>query len=252
MNERVDRTGLVALLIALACGVGMVIAVPSLLPAPVRDLVGLGPERLGRAPDPTGVGPYRFLSTQPRDDDAPVGYDPCTRIPVRVNLDGAPDGSLELVRRALGIVEGATGLRFDYRGTTSVRPRWEAETIPVILGQPKASPVLISWADADEVSQLAGRVAGVGGSVAIPDGSGEEYYVTGAITLDTDTFAAIDSDEDGDAEELAIILHELGHVVGLDHVEDENELMNAENTGQTAFGPGDLLGLSKLGKIDCA
>lgn len=250
MREQADRTGVIALVIALVAGVGMVIAVPSLLPSSLRDLVGLGPERLGEAPDPSGTGPYEFLATQPGDPDVPVGYNPCERIPIRVNLDGAPAGSLELVQRAMNIVESATGLRFDYQGSTDRRPQWEGETIPVILGQPKASPVLVSWASADEVDVLEGRVAGVGGSVAIADG-GTERYVTGGITLDTDAFAEIDASEGGQDEELAILLHEFGHLVGLDHVDDEGELMNAENVGRLDYGPGDLLGLSKIGKIDC-
>lgn len=251
MREQVDRTGLIALLIAVVAGVGMVVAVPSLLPTPLRDLVGLGPERLGQAPNPTGSGTYAFLATQPSDPDVPVGYDPCKRIPVRVNFDGAPDGSLELVEQAMAVVEEATGLRFDYQGTTDRRPQWEGETIPLIFGQPKASPVLISWATVDEVDVLAGRVAGVGGSVAIPDGGGTNRYVTGGITLDAEAFAEIDASSGGRAEELAILLHEFGHLVGLDHVEDNGELMNAENLGLLGFGPGDLLGLARLGRIDC-
>lgn len=246
-----DRTGLIALLIALVSGVGMVIAVPSLLPTQLRDLVGLGSERLGEAPHPTGDGAYAFLATQTGDDDVPVGYDPCERIPIRVNLDGAPEGSLDLVKQAITVVEAATGLRFDYQGTSTARPRWEAETVPVILGQPKAAPVLVSWASEDEVDALSGRVAGVGGSVAIPDAGGIERYVTGGITLDSDAFADIDASESGADEELAILLHEFGHLVGLDHVDDETELMNAENTGQLGYGPGDLIGLAKIGSIDC-
>lgn len=246
-----DRTGLVALVIALVCGVGMVVAVPSVLPSGLRDLVGLGPERVGQARDPGGSGSYAFLATQPGDPSEPVGYSPCEKIPLTVNLDGAPAGSLDLVMRAISVVEQATGLRFDYRGSSDKRPRWEGETIPVIFGQPKAASVLVSWADADEVDVLAGRVAGVGGSVALADGGGIERYVTGGITLDSEAFAEIAASEGGQEEQLAILLHEFGHLVGLDHVEDEGELMNAENVGQLTFGPGDLRGLYEIGRIDC-
>lgn len=245
-----DRTGLIALVVALVCGVGMVVAVPSLLPTPLRDLVGLGPERLGQAPRPTGDGQHAFLSTQPGKPDVPIGYNPCERIPIQVNLAGAPEGSLDLVLQAIDVIEGATGLRFDYQGTSEVRPRWEGERVPIIFGRPQASPVLVSWADADEVDALAGRVAGIGGSVAIAEG-GDRRYVTGGITLDSEAFAQIGDSEEGRADQFAIILHEFGHLVGLDHVEDEGELMNAENTGRRDFGPGDLVGLAKIGSIDC-
>ncbi|WP_302053554.1 hypothetical protein [Nocardioides panacis] len=37
----------------------------------------------------------------------------------------------------------------------------------------------------------------------------------------------------------------------LDHVDDAGELMDAENTGRTGWGPGDLTGLAVLGAGPC-
>lgn len=247
-----DRTGMVALAIALVCIIGMVVAVPSILPPAFRDALGLAPQRVALPPAPSGTGPYAFLQTQPGDPGTPVGYDPCERIPIQVNTDGAPNYSLELVEQAMEVVEQATGLRFDYQGTTDARPRWEDETVPVLMGRPRTSPVLVSWADADEVDALSGDVAGVGGSIAVSSSRGGRMrYVTGGITLDKDDFAAIHASRGGRAEELAIILHEFGHLVGLAHVEAPAELMNAENIGQLSFGPGDLEGLRRIGSIAC-
>lgn len=249
-RRQVDRTGLLALLVSAVALVGMFVAVPGLLPTPVRNLVGLGPQRVALPPTPSGTGPYSFLVTQDASKD-PVGYDPCKKIEIRVNLDGAPRGSLELVKQAMGVVERATGLRFDYLGTTDLRPQWEDETVPVILGKPRTAPVLVSWATSKEVKELAGDVAGLGGSVAVPDDSGRKWFVTGGITLDSDDFRDIDGSSQGRPEELAILLHEFGHLVGLAHVHDDNELMNADNVGVLGYGPGDLLGLAALGSIDC-
>jgi predicted Zn-dependent protease len=47
------------------------------------------------------------------------------------------------------------------------------------------------------------------------------------------------------------VLHELGHLVGLAHVQDEHELMYAENIGQLDFGRGDLAGLARVGATAC-
>jgi hypothetical protein len=249
-RRQVDRTGLIAVVIAFVALVGMLLAVPGLLPTPVRNLVGLGPQRVALPPTPSGTGPYKLLATQD-GSKKPVGYDPCKRIEIRVNLDGAPPGSLELVKQAMGVVERATGLRFDYLGTTDQRPQWEDETVPVIAGRPHTSPVLVSWATSREVKALAGDVAGLGGSVSVPDSSGVRWFVTGGITLDSDDFEKIDSSDEGRPEELAIILHEFGHLVGLAHVHDDNELMNASNVGVLGYGPGDLEGLAAIGSIDC-
>jgi predicted Zn-dependent protease len=49
----------------------------------------------------------------------------------------------------------------------------------------------------------------------------------------------------------AIIVHELGHLVGLDHVNDPGELMHADNVGRLALGPGDREGLAALGSGRC-
>ena len=49
----------------------------------------------------------------------------------------------------------------------------------------------------------------------------------------------------------AVVLHELGHVVGLAHVDDARELMYRDNVGQTSFGSGDLAGLAALGRGRC-
>jgi hypothetical protein len=49
----------------------------------------------------------------------------------------------------------------------------------------------------------------------------------------------------------AVILHELGHLVGLGHVADPNQLMSETNYGLHDFGPGDQEGLARLGGGTC-
>ena len=48
------------------------------------------------------------------------------------------------------------------------------------------------------------------------------------------------------------MLHELGHLVGLDHVTAANQLMYPQTRpGVTDFGAGDLTGLAALGRGTC-
>jgi hypothetical protein len=241
---------MLALAIALVAIIGLVIAVPTLLPASTRRLVGLGPHRVAAPVPVTTSGPYAFLGHQNGEPDVPVGYDPCHRIGLRINPQGAPPDGVSLVRTAMAEVEKVTGLRFDYQGTTDQRPHWASAYVPTVLGRPQSTPALVSWATSGEVDQLAGDVAGIGGSVAVADG-GRVRYVTGGITLDREYFNSIDGTERGRSEELAIILHEFGHLVGLAHVHDDAELMNADNVGLRHYGPGDLEGLAKIGSISC-
>ena len=46
-----------------------------------------------------------------------------------------------------------------------------------------------------------------------------------------------------------VLLHELAHAVGLDHVNDTTQLMNAfaSASGPTTYGAGDLTGLWQVG-----
>jgi hypothetical protein len=206
----------------------------------VRRLVGLGDDRAGSALTVRdGDGSYAFLQTQPQTGE-PVGYDPCTVIEVEVNPQGAPKGYDRLVDTGIEHTSGATGLRFERVGTTDRRPARAVSG----LGR----PVLIAWATPDEVPDLKGRVAGVGGSTAVELGFRDLRYVTGEITLDAAVFDELGARSDAAQ---AIVDHEFGHLVGLDHVDDPGELMNSDNVGRTTYGPGDLEGLSRLGGIDC-
>ena len=226
---------------------GVVLVGPGDEMATVRRLFGLGPDRYGSPPAFTpGEGSFEFLVTQ-RGSDQPVGYDPCRPVEYAVNPTGGPPDWEELVDTAVAHTEWATGLEFDDVGTTDERPfnPRRAETFGAT-----AAPVVIGFADADEIGGLAGDVAGLGGSVAARATLGRDYFVTGAIALDTDVF---DGPSDGPERDnlQAIVDHEFGHVVGLDHVKSPTELMYESNVGLTEYGPGDLEGMARLGSIPC-
>jgi hypothetical protein len=241
-----------SLVAAVAAVLAVVVAVPSLVPAPIRHLLGIGPDRLADARSVAGAGSFAFLAHQDGDRDAPVGYDPCHEVTVRINPQGAPPGAVDLVRDAMAEVSDATGLVLRYVGTSDERPHWSSTFLPTVLGHVRTKPVLVTWATAAEVPQLSGDVAGIGGSVPFRERDGVTRYVTGGITLDEDAFAQIAAEPDGAAEMRAIVLHELGHVVGLAHVHDPRELMNADNVGLLDFGVGDRRGLAAVGRGSCA
>ena len=148
-------------LLVTALLVGGIIALsPSENLRTLRRLAGFDGQRAGFVPELVdGSGSYRFTHTQ-RGTDEPVGYDPCRAIQVVVNPQGAPPDFDALVDTALAHTSGATGLRFDRIGLTDSRDL----SRPSLGG--KRSPVLVAWATADEVPELAGDVAGLGGSLA--------------------------------------------------------------------------------------
>lgn len=59
-------------------------------------------------------------------------------------------------------------------------------------------------------------------------------YVSGIVYLDGDDAPRMVTHDNGRAYVKAVVLHELGHLIGLGHVDDPGELMNESNTGLLA------------------
>jgi hypothetical protein len=208
---------------------------------------------LGEPPNvATGVGTFTFAQHQPSAPDTPVTYDPCEVINVEINNTLAPPAGDQIVRRALDEVSLASGLQFAVHGTTDRLPKKAgvAPRMGVLGGDwPR---VLIAWTTADQLPDLSGDVAGVGGSQAVKEPLREHWhYVTGTVALDAPALAEILTRPDGDRLAQAIVMHELGHLVGLGHVDTPDELMHEDNLSLVTFGPGDLEGLAKLGSGKC-
>jgi hypothetical protein len=197
-----------------------------------------------------GVGSaYSFEETLP--DGLPVTWDPCRPIHYVVRSARLPSYGLALIHQAIARVSAATGLEFVDDGMTTEAP---SPTRPLMETQygDRWAPVLIAFSDASEYPSLGGEVMGRGGSAAVaPEGPASARYVTGQIVLDLADFASVRSRADGDLLARAAVMHELGHVVGLGHVPDTDQIMDPTNGGTTQFGTGDLAGLQILGSGLC-
>ena len=79
-------------------------------------------------------GVHAFRHMQPRDPDAPIGYDPCHRIPVSVNLADAPSDADAPVKESIRRINAVSGLRLQYVGAT------DQVATGVLDG-----PVLVTW-----------------------------------------------------------------------------------------------------------
>ena len=181
---------------------------------------------------------YSFARVQ-SDGVSPVTW-PCEgTIPVVVNPDGAPSGYEGVLDSAIARVNEASGFTFEVVGETSERDFLDRTRGPVLLG----------FADEDEVPDLAGDVAGIGGAVyALPPGPGPATAVGGVVALDTDVLGSRVPDEYVEA----VLVHELVHVLGLGHTDAPGELMRATGSGRADLGPGDRAGLAHLREAACS
>ncbi|PNI07738.1 peptidase M10A and M12B matrixin and adamalysin [Arthrobacter sp. AFG7.2] len=198
---------------------------------------------------PLGSDSYRFLAVN--GDGSPVGYSPCRPLHYVINDDLAPAASQQLIPEAIATVSAATGIQFIYDGTTDEQPSPQRPPYqPDAYGE-RWAPLLIAWTTPEVAPQLKGKVIGTGGSTHFSYGDGPKAFVTGGLDLDAPQIADELLNPDGHLYAGAVILHELSHVMGLDHVDDPTQLMYPEIGTPEGLSAGDLNGLFELGKTQC-
>ncbi|WP_275778357.1 peptidase M10A and M12B matrixin and adamalysin [Paenarthrobacter sp. Y-19] len=193
---------------------------------------------------------YKFLAV--KEDGTPLAYSPCRPIHYVVNSDLAPASWQVLVEKAVHETGRATGLRFIYDGPSSEVPSPNRSGYQPARYGDRWAPVLIAWSTPEQVPRLTGQTVGLGGSSSIGLSNGYKAYVTGTVSLDAPQFAGIVDTPDGEDIGVAVIMHELGHLVGLDHVDDPRQLMFGQASWVREYAAGDLTGLAELGSGPCS
>lgn len=183
---------------------------------------------------------YAFMATRTVTSE-PVAWDRCRPIHYQVNPEHAPPGWQRLVEQAFADLAEGSVYEFVDDGTTSDRD---------FLDRRPSAPVLLGWGGPAEFDELDGDVAGFGGATSLRVGD-RRRYLTGTVLLDSGDYAQMSATGRRAAMRL-ILEHELLHVLGLDHVEDRDQLMYATYRGQGGLGAGDLAGLRQLGAQPCA
>lgn len=204
------------------------------------------------------VGLAPLLGGSPADEDfaflgrtaagEPVRWNPCEPIHYVVNVALAPPGSLEDVHEAFRRVSAATGIAFVFDGLSDEVPTAYREAfLPARYGE-RWAPILVGWVDPDDSDipfELAdGNVASAVASPLYPSGA-SDLYVSGWVAMNQE-----DPNPPGFGdpwEQGPVLLHEIGHVMGLGHVQAHGEIMQEAGGGAIDLGPGDEEGLRRVG-----
>jgi len=189
-------------------------------------------------------------------DGSVVRWNPCLPIHYSVNVALADDraGALADTEAAIARVATATGLTFVYDGPTSVVPTraW------LDAGGSASSGLVIAWAppgsQAGQSDLFGGDADGEGGwteSGVSKDGATWTWQIKRGFVV-VDPAGAVDyAPGFGPGQSRGVLLmHELGHAVGLGHVDNRRDVMFPviTSSSRAQWGPGDLAGLARVGK----
>jgi hypothetical protein len=188
---------------------------------------------------------YQFLATAAGQ---PVRWNPCEPIHYVVNASRGPEGSIQDVQEAVAKVSLATGVSFAYDGSTDEIPQRDRSPYQPDRYGDAWAPVVIAWATQSQTDIPFQKGDEYFAAVARPLGppDGAPQFVSGWVVVN-----AADPNPTGWAytgSQGPTVLHELGHIMGLDHVTSKAELMEPSGGYMTDFGPGDLAGLELLGR----
>jgi hypothetical protein len=191
---------------------------------------------------------FSYLATN--DNGSPVRWNPCQSIHYVTNLAEGPAGALSVVQEAVARLSAATGVPWVYDGTTSEIPTAERPPVQSQYGSGWA-PVEIAWAQPSQTDLLAvGDYLGEGGSWWVEPGNGVKVYITGAVAINADNTANLAASFGAGTTLGKLLLHELGHVMGLGHTQDASQVMYPTllpAQSAVSYGAGDLTGLHALG-----
>lgn len=210
---------------------------------------------LPKGPTPAPTGDWDAAELAPTGDPQPAGsagdwtwlmpeharWNPCSVIRWGYDATGSYSGSLADIKRAFALTAGRTGLHFKYVGTLDYR------AFETTHNRPGNVDMVVGWSDATRDPHLSGHVVGVGGPRASSSG-GPWKIIAGSLVLDRDEVLRSGFDVAGAVTWGQVMVHEIGHTIGLGHAAADTQLMAPTASSRNhRFGAGDLAGMVRVG-----
>lgn len=204
---------------------------------------------------PLGVASnHTYLSGRPYK----FRFNPCQTLKYRVNAEDVGEAGIVLAQQAMALASRATGIKVKYVGTSTQIP-YNAK-----FHLPKGTDLVIAWATNAEVPDFVNRGAdGFGGpnwTRWARDARGKRVAQTleAGVTLQTEAWSSYYSPAFESTYPNypigSLLLHEIGHALGLDHSQGGDQMMateawtpHADGVYRAQYGAGDLAGLKQLG-----
>ncbi|WP_310962936.1 matrixin family metalloprotease [Nocardioides terrisoli] len=186
---------------------------------------------------PGKASQHTFLSQAP----GPLPrFDPCRTVSYRINLHHAPSHARSQVTHAFKVLGKATGLHFRDAGSVS--------GVPTTRGFRDPGGITVAWTSARTVPALAGATLGIGGFRDRWSGSINNVHITSGYAV-LEAGSTLRRGFGAGKTWGALLLHELGHAVGLGHTSARSQIMYPmlQNRAAARYGKGDLAGLHALG-----
>jgi hypothetical protein len=195
--------------------------------------------------DPVGRRKQHAFSAQPR-----VRWDPCRQITWTFNRAHAPDHALRQLRAGMRRIHLATGLDFEYVGRTDRKPNPFGNNVD-------DADVIVGWRTAKDFRPFNKNpyTVGLGGNKYYTgyqeaDGSRVSKAFQGGIVLNASMRDRMSNGYGKGSTWGEVIIHELGHVVGLTHAGAKSQIMYYSVIRRDAdWGAGDLAGFRRLGDV---
>ncbi|MEY2581458.1 MAG: hypothetical protein QOE09_1307 [Ilumatobacteraceae bacterium] len=228
-------------------------AAPIPVPPPVPKPGPTGPPDVGGYIIKWASGPGNSIPFDQADPQyPPFHWNPCKPIRYVINMNGYDESYRAVITEDVGRVATATGFQFSYVGDSTIIPvgadPWGYPANDFFHGTAPYD-IIISLANETITDLVPGSLAGLAWPnwVRFPDKDGR--FFVASITIDMgDLFGRAVWAGDGFAP---VLLHELGHAMGLDHVIDSTQVMYgmARSTGPNTYSAGDLRGLWLSGAV---